>query len=106
MGTLAREYSLDHYLLERLRYCGIERENLADLIGIIVSLKNKYGIVPFAADPQGYPVSNSLAVRYLMESITLNKMMNILLDTPRLSALTIVPRGIPSSTQFDVHITL
>jgi hypothetical protein len=106
MATPEREYSFDHYLLERLRYSGIDRENLADLVSIIVSLKNKYGIVPFAADAQGQPVSNALSVRYLMESTTLNKIMNILLDTPRMGALAIVPRGIPRSAQFEVNITL
>jgi hypothetical protein len=106
MSTPGREYSLDHHLLEHLKYCGIDRENLADLVSIVVSLKNKYGVVPFAVAAQGSPVANALTVRYVMESLTLNKLMNILLDTPRLSALTIWPRGIPRSAQFEVHITL
>jgi hypothetical protein len=106
MGTPGREYSLDHHLLEHLKYCGIDRENLADLVSIVVSLKNKYGIVPFAADVQGSPVANTLTVRYVMESLTLNKIMNILLDTPRLSAVSILPRGIPRYAQFEVQITL
>jgi hypothetical protein len=106
MSTPGREYSLDHHLLEHLRYSGLDRENLADLVSIVVSLKNKYGIVPFAADAQSSPVTNALTVRYLLESLTLNKIMNILLDTPRLSAVTLMPRGIPKSMQFEVSITL
>jgi hypothetical protein len=53
MATPGREYSLDHHLLEHLKFSGIERENLADLIAIVVSLKTKYGIVPFAAAAEG-----------------------------------------------------
>ena len=106
MPTPGRDYSLDHHLLERMKFSGIEPQNLTDLVGIIVSLKNKYGIVPFAAVTVGYPVPNAITISYVMESIALNKIMNILFDIPRLSALTILPRGIPKSAQFEVDITL
>ena len=43
---------------------------------------------------------------YAMESITLNKIASVVLDIPTLSALTIMPRGIPKSAQFEVEITL
>jgi hypothetical protein len=49
--------------------------------------------------------ANALTVGYVMESITLNKVINILLDIPRLHGLTIVPRGNPKTAQFDVDIT-
>jgi hypothetical protein len=106
MATPQREYSLDYYLLERLRFSGIERSNLEDLVAIVVSLKNKYGIVPHAAAPEGYPAPNALTASYVLESMTLNKIINILLDIPRLHGLSIVPRGIPKSAQFNVDITL
>ena len=106
MATPAREYSLDHYLMEHMKYGGIDRENLADLVSIVVSLKNKYGISPFAAIPHGNPVPDGLTVRYQVESTMLNKLTNIIHDTPRLNAVTVVPRGIPAASQFEVRITL
>jgi hypothetical protein len=106
MAAPAREMSLDHHLTERMKFSGIAPENLADMVSIIVSLKNKYGIVPFAANAQGQPVPDAIIARYTMESLTLNKVLNVLLDTPRLKAVTIVPRGIPKSTQYEVRITL
>jgi hypothetical protein len=106
MATTVREYSLDYYLLERLRFSGIEKDNLDDLVGILASLKNKYGIAPYAAVPEGHPSPNGLTARYLIESITLHKVMNVLLDTPRLRTVSILPRGIPKSSQFEVHVTL
>ena len=106
MATAGREYSLDHHLLEHMKFSGIEQANLVDLVSIIVSLKNKYGIVPHAAAAEGYPIRNALIVSYVMESITLNKVINILLDIPRFHGLTIVPRGIPKTAQFDVDITI
>ena len=101
-----REYSLDYYLFDRMRFSGIERENLEDLVSIVTSLKNKYGIAPFSVSSQGQPVPNSMVARYLVESTTLNKVMNILLDTPRLQQLCLLPRGVPRSSQFELHVTL
>ena len=106
MATPGREYSLDYHLLECMRYSGIDPENLADLVAIAVSLKTKYGIMPFAAAAQGHPLPNALALSYLLEGITVNKIVNIVLDIPRLSALTITPRGVPRTAQFEVVVTL
>jgi hypothetical protein len=106
MATPGREYSLDHHLMERMKFSGMERQNLTDLISIVVSLKNKYGIVPLAAAVAGYPVPNALTVSYVMESLALNKIISVLLDIPRLNAITILPLGVPKSAQFDVDITL
>ena len=72
VATPGREYSLDHHLLECMKYSGIDPANLADLVAITVSLKNKYGIMPFAAAAQGHPVPNALALSYMMEGITVS----------------------------------
>ena len=106
MASPGREYPLDHHLIEHLKFSGLERDNLNDLITIVVSLKSKYGIVPLAAAAQGNPLSNALTVNYVMESIALNKIINILMDIPRLNSITVRPLGIPKSSQFNVIITL
>jgi hypothetical protein len=62
--------------------------------------------MPFTAEAQGHPVPNALAVRYIMDTLSLNKIMNLLVDTPRLNTLTLSPRGIPKSGQYEVTITL
>ena len=106
MATAVREFSLDRHLFERLRFCGFQPENLNDLISILVSLKNKYGIVPFAIAGEGQTIAYAVRARYLLESVTLSKIVNVILDTPRLIHVEIVPRGIPASTQFEVTLTL
>ena len=106
MSAPAREYSLDHHLLERFRFSGIERENLADLVSIVVGFKNKYGIVPFAASALGSPLPSAIVVHYFMDSITLHKTIKILLETPRLHSLTVTPLGIPRTAEFEIAITL
>jgi hypothetical protein len=60
MVSQAREYSLERHLLEHLKFGGMQKENLADLVNIVASLKNKYGIVPFAAAVQGEPIRYAL----------------------------------------------
>jgi hypothetical protein len=93
MVSPAREYSLERHLLERLKFSGMQKENLTDLVNIVTSLKNKYGIVPFAVVVQGEPVPNFLTARYLMDTLLLNKLMNLLLDTSRLASVLVVPHG-------------
>ena len=105
MVSPAREYSLEQQLLERLKF-GMQRENLTDLVNIVASLKNKYSIVPFAVTVQGEPVPNALTARYLMDTLLLNKLMNLLLDTPRLASVMVVPHGFPKATQFELNVTL
>ena len=95
MVSPAREYSLEQHLLERLRFSGMQKENLTDLVCIVVSLKNKYSIVPFAVIVQGEPIPNALTARYLMDPLLLNKLMNLLLDTPRLASVLVVPMPFP-----------
>jgi hypothetical protein len=108
MATPVREFlhSLDQHMLQHLKYCGIEAENLADLVGLFVSLKNKYGLVPFAMNAESNPVPNAVTARYLVDSLTLNKIANVLFDTPRLNRVTITPRGIIKSGQYEVAVTL
>lgn len=106
MATTAREYSLDYYLLEKLRFSGIDKENLADLVNIVSSLKNKFGIAPIATETVGSLVPNGLTLHYHVDSLTLHKLMNVLLDTPRLERVSILPRGIPRSMQYELQVTL
>jgi hypothetical protein len=106
MVTAVREFSLEHYLLDRLRHCAMERDNLTDLVSIIASLKNKYGIQPFTVAASGAPVPTSLIARYTLQPTMLNKLMNLLLDTPRLIELAVKPYGYPRATQFELIVTL
>jgi hypothetical protein len=108
MATPVREYSpsLDKQMLDHLKYSGIDPENLADLVDLFMSLKNKYGLVPFAMAAESHPVPNAVTANYIVDSITLNKMTNVVLDTPRLSRVTISPRGIPKSAQYELAVTL
>jgi len=108
MATPVREYvpSIDQQMLEHLKYSGIEQENLSDLVGIFVSLKNKFGLIPFAMEAESLPVPNAITARYLVDSLTLHKITNVILETPRLKRLGIVPRGLVKAGQYELAVTL
>jgi len=108
MATSVRECipSVDQQMLEHLKYSGIDQENLSDLVGPFISLMKKYGLMPFAMAVESHPVPNAVTARYIVDSLTLNKLPTILLDTPRLDHVTIYPRGIIKSGQYEVAVTL
>ncbi len=106
MVTAVREFSLEQHLVERLRYSGVDRENLSDLVSIIASLKNKYGIQPFTVSAAGTLHPTALVARYTLQATMLNKLMNLLLDTPRLLELSARPYGYPRASQFELQLTL
>ena len=70
------------------------------------TVRQIYGISPFAALPQGTPIPVGLTVRYQVEATTLPKLINIIHDALRPNAVTVVPRGIPAAAQYEVRITL
>jgi hypothetical protein len=108
MATPVREslLSLDQQMLEHLRHSGIDRENLTDLVGLFVSLKNKYGLVPVSMLAESLPVPNDVTACYLVDSLTLNKITCFLFDTPPLNRVKIYPRGLLKSGQFEMAVTL
>jgi len=108
MAAPAREYvySVDQHMMEHLKYSGVERENLTDIIGLFVSLKNKYGLMPFDMAAEGLPVPNAVTARYVVDSLTLKKVTVVLFDTPRLNRVTIHPRGIIRTGEYELAITL
>jgi hypothetical protein len=106
MATPATQLSLEHQLLERLRFSGMDRDNLADLVTIAVGLRNKYGFSPVGVTAVGTPVPDRIVIRYLIEGIIVSKLSNILLDTPRLATVNIRPHGLPLVSKFEVSITL
>jgi hypothetical protein len=77
-------------LLEHLKYSGIDPQNLTDLVNIAVSLRDTYGIMPLDAVAKRHPIPNAVPVSYAMDSITINKTANVVLDIPRPSDLTII----------------
>ena len=58
--------SVDQQMLEHLKYSGIAQENLVDLVGLFVSLKNEYGLIPFAMTAESNPIPNAVTAKYTL----------------------------------------
>jgi hypothetical protein len=83
----------------------MDRENLADLVNIIVILRNRYGIQPFSVSASSRPAPTKRSARCMLKSAMLNKLMNLLLDTPRLSEMSVHAYGYPRPTEFELVLT-
>jgi hypothetical protein len=106
MPMAVREFSLEELLVERFRFSGMDRENLSDLASILASINTKYSILPVAVVPSSESIPTALTAKYMLQSTMLNKLMNLLLDTPRLVQLAVRPYGFPRPTQFELSITI
>lgn len=59
----------------------METENLNDLIRVILSVKNEYGIVRWPSLPIERSFRSEVAARSLVESAILNKLLDVFLWT-------------------------
>jgi hypothetical protein len=84
----------------------MKKDDLMDLVGIIASLKNRYSIIPFAVTVQGELLPNALTARYLVDALSLSKLMELLRDTRRPARVLVVPRQFAKGTQFELNVTV
>jgi hypothetical protein len=105
-GTKAAT-GLEQQLLHLLRFSGIDKDNLQELVGIVVGLQSK-GLARFRVFPIGIPpVVDGLNVQAAVDTANLADTLNIILtQTPRLGGLSIFPYGIPNPEVFQVNLTL
>jgi hypothetical protein len=96
----------DEALLRELRFGGIDKENLQELVGIVAGLQ-RGGFKRFKAFPKGIPVPNVLRVTGVIDASEVTKFLGeILLKTPRLGGIYLFPYGIPWPEIFRVNIDI
>jgi hypothetical protein len=98
--------SIEEALLRELRYGGIDKDNLKELVGIVAGF-HKAGLKKFKVFPKGIPVPDGLRISGVVEAGDVNRILGeILARTPRLSAIYAFPYGIPWPEIFRVNIDL
>jgi len=106
MATPGREYSLDHHLLEHMKFSGIERQNLTDprqhRRQPEEQIWNRAAWCRRAGLSRAERPDRQLCHRIHRAQ----QDHQCPLGHSRLKAITILPLGIPKSAQFDVDITL
>src|SRR5579863_9121579 len=93
--TTKRSDSLEKELTHALRFSGLDKENLNELVRIVVGL-NDEGLDQMRVFPKGQPpIVDGLQVQALVDTEELATVLNhILTNTPRLRGVSVFPYGI------------
>ena len=99
--------SIEEALMRELRFGGIDKDNLHELVGIVAHIQ-KSGLKSLKVFPKGIPpIIDSLKVTGTVDSSGVTKLLaEILPRTPRLAGLEVFPYGIPWPEIFRVAIDL
>jgi hypothetical protein len=98
--------SIEQVLMRELRFGGIDKENLKELVGIVAGLQ-KSGLKRIKVFPKGIPVVDGLRVSGILESGELSRFFgDALVKTPRLGGIVVFPYGIPWPEIFRVNVDL
>jgi hypothetical protein len=105
--TTKRTESLEKELTHALRFSGLDKENLNELVRIVVGL-NDGGLDQLRVFPKGIPpVVDGLQVQAMVNTEDLAAILNqILTNTPRLRGVSVFPYGIPNPEIFQVNVDL
>jgi hypothetical protein len=105
--TNKRTDSLEKELIHALRFSGLDKENLNELVRIVVGL-NDEGLEQMRVFPKGQPpIVDGLQVQAVVDKEQLTTILNqIITNTPRLRGVTIFPYGIPNVEVFQVNLEL
>jgi hypothetical protein len=99
--------SLEKELIHTLRFSGLDKENLSELVRIVVQV-NRGGLDKLRVFPKGIPpVIDGLQVQGLVQPAQIaNVLTHILSETPRLRGVSVFPYGIPKPEIFQVSVDL
>lgn len=105
--TTKRTDSLEKELTHALRFSGLDKENLNELVRIVVGL-NSEGLDQMRVFPKGQPpIVDGLQVQALVDTEELSTVLNhILTNTPRLRGVSVFPYGIPNPEIFQINVDL
>ena len=105
--TLKRTESLEKELTHALRFSGLDKDNLNELVRIVVGLKED-GLETLRVFPKGLPpIVDGLQVQTLVNTSELTAVLTqILTNTPRLRGVSVFPFGIINPEVFQVNVDI
>ena len=95
--------SIDKELLTALKYSGLDKSNLTQLVKIVSGF-NKRGIKPTKVFPYGIPYPDGVRVTASLTADRLTAILDVLKGVPRIERIRVFPKGIPFPDIFDVEI--
>ncbi len=106
MAEKRQAASFDQALLHELRFGGIEKENLEELVRIVADIQ-KGGLTRIKVFPKGIPAPNAVQVTGIVDAGAVTKFLGqVLTQTPRLGGVVVFPYGIPVPDIFRVNIDI
>lgn len=98
--------SFEEALMRELRFGGIDKENLKELVGIVAGIQ-KAGLKGVKVFPKGIPVPDGLRVSGILDTGKANTFLaEVLMKTPRFGGIRVFPYGIPWPEIFGIRIDL
>jgi len=96
---------LEKQLFEALKFGGLDKANLAELVRAVVDLNAK-GITPGKVFPRGTPVPDGVTVKTTLNAAGLTALLNELQVNTRMTGVVIFPYGIINPEVFQAEIGL
>lgn len=91
-------------MMKALKYSGIDKQNLAELVQIAASGIVKTGIKLTGTGPIGIPVPDGIKITTHVETQQLSELVQLVGNTVRLNSVIIFPRGIPAVDSFVAEV--
>lgn len=97
---------IEDTLMKQLRFGGIDKENLKELVAIVAGIRKK-GLGRFRAFPKGTPYPDGLRISGIVDASELSGFLSeILTSTARLGGVVVFPYGTPWPEIFRVNIDI
>jgi hypothetical protein len=100
-----RGRGIEEQLMHLLRYGGLEKQNLAELIKIIASFA-QHGVRPIKVFPIGIPAPDGVGFHVLLPHSELLDLLKYIIETDRIHGIEIFPKGIPRPDVFLTEVRL
>lgn len=98
--------SLEKDLLHTLRHSSLDKENLSELVRVVVQLR-KEGLERSRILLKGIPRPDGLTLQAFVNADRLGAILSqILTKTPRLQGVVVFPYGIPYPEVFQVNVDI
>lgn len=101
----ARSGSLERDLLNRLKYGGLDKKNLAELIKIILGFSAR-GVRPVKVFPIGTPWPDGVEFHAHLDLKALESLLQLIQGQERVHTIRVFPHGIPHPEIFQTEIGL
>src|SRR5713226_3058490 len=105
MTAPAEARSLEHQLMNHLKFSGLKQDHLTELVNTVVQASG-LGLHPHNVTPLGTVNPEGITMRTTVEAANLDRITKLLLNIPRIDNIVVFPRGIPAVTKVQLELNI